>query len=232
MFALFFYGDNKMDNDTLRKEKYRCTFKGSDGITISDLIIKATNPNYNRKISLRYGEYILTELLDFEDLKKSRMVGALARFIEMGWVAVENPSIPVEKKEPAKPVAVAVPAVAKAITEAAAQGRPEKQIYASTGPSSSLGFPKEEETPLTEVLSSEQSRKLNSLAISETDAKVALADATVTLDKFNSLRYFQKLKLIKETVDVGLLEGVVTKSNYPQLIHNAKNRIRELKNGR
>jgi len=221
-----------MDNETLRKEKYRCTFKGSDGITISDLVIKATNPTYNRKISLRYGEYILTELLDFEDLKRSRMAGALARFIEMGWVVVENPSIPVEKREPVKPVEAAKPAVVRAITEAAAQGRPEKQIYAATGPTSSIGFPTEEKTVSTEVISVEQSRKLNGLAISEVDVKVAAVNATVTLDKFNALRYFQKLKTIKDTEDIALLELVATKSNYPQLVHNAKNRLREIKNGR
>src|ERR1039457_6269538 len=106
-----------MNDNELAKEKYRCTFKGQDGITISDLVIKATNPTYNRKISLHYGEYILTELLDFEDLKRSRMVGALGRFIEMGWVTVENPSIPVEKKEVAPPKMIAAP-VSKGITEA------------------------------------------------------------------------------------------------------------------
>jgi hypothetical protein len=220
-----------MDNEQLQKEKYLCTFKGQDGITISDLIIKATNPNYNRKISLKYGEYILTELLDFEDLKRSRMVGALGRFIEMGWVTVENPSIPVEKKEVVSPEMIAVP-VSKGITEAQAAGRPEKPVYVSTGPSSSLGYPVEEKTQLVEVLSNDQSRKTNSLAISENDVKVAMANTTVTLDKFNSLRYFQKLKTIKETTDVSLLELIATKSNYPQLIHNSKNRIRELKNGR
>lgn len=220
-----------MDNETLRKEKYRCAFKGSDGITISDLIIKATNPNYNRKISLRYGEYILTELLDFEDLKKSRMVGALSKFIEMGWVIVENPSIPVEKKEVKQPE-MSVAAVSKVITEAQANGRADKPMYMSTGPASSIGFPTEEQAQLTTVVSNEQSRKPNSLAISELDAKKALADTTVTLDKFNALRYFQKLKTIKETTDVTLLELIATKSNYPQLIHNSKNRIRELKNGR
>ena len=220
-----------MTNDQLQKEKYRCTFKGSDGITISDLIIKATNPNYNRKITLRYGEYILTELLDFEDLKKSRMVGALARFIEMGWVAVENPTIPVEKREVAKEE-LATPAVSRAITEAASQGRPDKAMYASTGPVSLIGYPTEEKTATTEVLTSEQSRKPNSLAISELDARKDQANSPITLDKFNSLRYFQKLKLIKETLDAGLLESIATKSSYPQLIHNAKNRIKEIKNGR
>ena len=220
-----------MNDEQLRKEKYLCSFKGQDGITISDLIIKATNPNYHRKISLKHGEYILTELLDFEDLKKSRMIGALSRFIEMGWITVENPSIPVEKKEVAVPIMIAVPA-SKGITEAQAQGRPEKPVFVATGPSSSLGYPVEEQTQLVEVLTNDQSRKTNSLAISENDVKVAQANTTVTLDKFNSLRYFQKLKTIKETTDMGLLELIASKSNYPQLIHNAKNRIRELKNGR
>lgn len=220
-----------MDDEQLRKEKYRCTFKGSDGITISDLVIKATNPNYNRKITLQHGEYILTELLDFDDLKKSRIVGALSKFIEMGWVTVENPSIPVEKREVKPPEMKELPPI-KAITEAQANGRPEKPVFVAIGPASSIGFPAEEEVELTEVLSSEQSRKTNSLAISEMDAKKALADTTVTLDKFNSLRYFQKLKTIKETVDITLLELITTKSNYPQLIHNSKNRLRELKNGR
>jgi len=200
-----------MNDEQIRQEKYRCVFKGVDGITIRDLFFKSTNSIYNRRVVLHEGEYLLTELLDFEDLKKSRSTGALSKFIEMKWVVVENLAARTSPKEQ-----VETPASC------------EKELVAASGPSVSIGYPADVQPKLVEVLSSEQSRKPNSLAISEVDAASLALASTITLEKFNSLRYFQKLKAIKETTDIRLLELIATHSTYPQLVHNSKNRIRAL----
>lgn len=219
-----------MDDEALRKEKYRCEYNGYDGITVGDLYFRAANPMYNRRVTLKKGEYILTELLDFNDLKKSRSNGALKSFIEMGWIVVENPSTTIEKRHTAN-VELAAPAIANAISELAAGTVNAKDITdlvaTAAQPKNVLGFPTDVQPKTTEVVSLEQSRTVNSFAISEP------ANAPVdAYEKFNSLRYFQKLKTIKETVDTNLLETIVSKSNYPQLVHNSKTRLRELQNGK
>lgn len=223
-----------MEDNDLRKEKYRCEFNGPEGITVGDLYFKASNPIYNRQVKIKKGEYILTELLDFEDLKKSRFKGALSKFIEMGWIVIENPSMPVEKREQKMPE-MRPAAIQKAITELQAgtvQAKNITNLVATSGQPADIGFPKERHPQVVESLSLDKSRNINSLAISETDAVKDVVSATSEFDKFNSLRYFQKLKMIKETTNRALLELISTKSNYPQLIHNSKNRLRELQTGR
>jgi hypothetical protein len=219
-----------MDDETLRREKYRCEFEGHDGITIGDLYFRAANPMYNRRVTLKKGEYILTELLDFTDLKKSRLSGALKSFIEMGWIAVENPATTIEKRHSAA-VELAAPTIANAISELAAGTVKAKDITnlvaTAAQPKNVLGFPDDIQPKVTEVVPLKQSRTVNSFAISEA------SEAPVDIyEKFNSLRYFQKLKTIKETADANLLEVIVSKSNYPQLVHNSKTRLRELQNGK
>lgn len=224
-----------MTDDTLRKEKYLCTYDGHDGITIGDLFIKATNPVYNRKVSLKKGEYVLTELLDFEDLKKSRIAGALSKFIEMGWVTVENPSIPVAQRV-AKSLELAAPDRSQSISEREMGSVLARDITNLVGAVATqpkdLGYPADTQPKVIESLSLDKSRNTNSLAISEPQAASPALTAQETFDKFESLRYFQKLKAIKESVSIVLLEMIVARSSYPQLVHNAKNRIRELQNGR
>ena len=218
-----------MDDEALRKEKYRCEYKGSE-MTIGDLIFRSANPLYNRRVTLKQGEYILTELLDFNDLKKSRLNGALKSFIEMGWVVVENPATTIEKRHSAT-VELAAPTMMSAITELAAGTVNVKDITdmvaTAAQPRSMLSFPTDVQPKLTEVVSQEQSRTVNSFAIGEpTETPM---DAYT---RFNSLRYFQKLKTIKETTDHNLLGTIATKSNYPQLVHNSKTRLRELQSGK
>lgn len=226
-----------MTDDLLRKEKYKCVFNGSPDMSIGDLFFKSPNPIYSRRVTLKKGEYILTELLDFEDLKKSRLHGALGKFIEMGWIVVESPSVSVVKKETETP-AKQLETAPEAITELQAGIIQAKDISNKISTSSSkgsastsnLGFPIEAQTKTVESLSIEKSRTINSLAISETAAQKA--PSTDVYDKFIALRYFQKLKTIKETRDQGLLSLIISKSNYPQLIYNSKNRLRELTTGR
>ena len=52
-----------MDDEALRKEKYRCEYKGSE-MTIGDLIFRSANPLYNRRVTLKQGEYILLLFCD------------------------------------------------------------------------------------------------------------------------------------------------------------------------
>lgn len=215
-----------MDNDELAKEKYRCTFNGQDGITFVDLYFKSSNPFYNKRATLKNGEYLLTELLDFEDLKKSRTSGALSSFIKLGMVAVENMSIPTKgdtrmlktTPEPSRGVsevqAGTITSTDSVVTQSAPKG-------------SSIGYPTESQPNVVELVSVENSRTPNAFAISEDDA--AKSDS---FTKFNTLKYFQKLKAIKDMTDISLLEAITTRSNYPQLIHNSKNRLREIQNGK
>lgn len=215
-------------DEEIRKEKYLCTFKGSDGITFIDLNVKSTNPKFNKRVVLKYGEYLLTELLDFEDLKKSRTSGALNSFIKMGWVTVENSisSYGINRKADKEPVgginevqsgALKMSNVTNAIGNTLS-------TYSATR-NSDIGFPAEVETKVVEMVSMEKSRTPNSFAVSEKD--VHIEDSYT---KFTALKYFQKLKTIKNTTDTSLLEAISAKSNYPQLVHNSKNRLRELKN--
>lgn len=223
-----------MDDEQLRKEKYRCAFSGADGITIGDLFFKAANPTYNKKVFLKHGEYILTELLDFADLKKSRTTGALSKFIDMGWIVVENPSIPVTPRAQTTQ-SYEKPSISTAITELQAGLIKEENITNYAGPvaqTKTIGFPNETHPKIVASLSLDKSRNINSLAISETEASSSTNNAAEEYEKFISLRYFQKLKTIKETKNMALLELISTKSNYPQLVHNSRNRLRELQTSR
>ena len=225
-----------MDDEQLRKEKYRCTFAGHNGLTVGDLFIRSKNFNFNRVVQLKQGEYLLTELLDFAELKKSRLTGALSKFIEKGWVTVENPAAPVEKREVA-PIEMVQPATSAAVTEMQA-GTVKLQdvtnLTATAGqPKSMLDYPEDKPVKVVEVVSFEKSRTVNSCAISESPVNDSgVQNGSDVFEKFNALRYFQKLKTIKETTDVNLLEIIARKSNYPQLVHNSKNRLRELSYGK
>jgi hypothetical protein len=234
MFALLLFRGLMIDDEMLRKEKFRCDYEGADGVTVGDLFFKAANPEYNRKVFLKKGEYILTELLDFADLKKSRLTGALSKFIEMGWIVVENPSIIVEKRV-SRPVEMKASSISEAITEVQAgiiQAKDITNLVATSGQPKTIGYPTESHPKVVEALSLDKSRNINSLAISEAEAISSTTDSSKEFDKFNSLRYFQKLKTIKETKDLTLLELIASKSNYPQLVHNSKNRLRELQTSR
>lgn len=219
-------------DDELRKEKYRCEFNGAEGITIGDLHIKAKNPSYSRSVKIKKGEYILTELLEFEDLKRSRLTGALSQFIKKGWIVVENPSVPT-KLQP-----VAAPNAVELITERLAGTVLAKDVtnLVTDAPkqTNTLDYPTENHPQVVETITMEESRTPNTFAISENDAEVAISADKVeeAFNKFNSLRYFQKLKAIRDMTDTRLLEIITQKSNYPQLIHNSKNRLREIQNGK
>ncbi len=234
MFALLLFKGPNMDDEQLRKEKYRCDYDGADGLKIGDLFFKASNPTYNRMVSLKKGEYILTELLDFADLKKSRLGGALGKFIDMRWIAVENPSVPVAPRIQTTQ-SYEKPFIATAITELQAGLIKAENITNFAGTSrqgATIGYPTESHPKVVESLSLDKSRNINSLAISETEAVSSTLTAAEEYEKFNSLRYFQKLKTVKETKNLGLLELIVAKSNYPQLVHNSRNKLRELQTSR
>jgi len=225
-----------IDDETIQKEKYRCSF--ASGVTIGDLLFKSTNSAHHRRVTLQHGDYILTELLDFSDLKKSRLTGSLSKFIQMGWIIVENPGeIVVERVETVRPSRAIA---SSAITEIQAGIIHAKDISnkissasaSSEYATSNLGYPKETHPKTVEALSLDKSRTINGLAISETEAQQSLAPSTTSYDKFVTLRYFQKLKTIKETLDQELLSLIIAKSSYPQLVHNSKNRLRELTTGR
>lgn len=222
-----------MDNDQLSKEKYRCVFPGHNGVTIGDLIIKSKNPEHNRPIKFNFGEYLLTELLDFADLKKSRLGGALKKFIEMGWIVVENAAEMIEQKE-VKSAEIIYPKQPDVITEVKAGTVSPRDITNPTATAgqpgkSMIGFPEDKPMKTVEVMSTKESRTVNNFAISEspTQNNDSPNDPEIYA-KFSALRYFQKLKTIKETDDVKLLELIATKSNYPQLVHNSKAKLKEL----
>lgn len=218
-------------DDELRKEKFRCEFNGPDGITISDLHIKAKNPLYSRAVKLKKGEYILTELLEFEDLKKSRLSGALSHFIKKGWVTVENPSVPTKAvvQSAVKEIKAGEP-----LTERGAGLVAPKDVtnIIADAPkfNNNLDYPKDVQTKSYELVSKEQSRTPNAFAIAETE--VPSNKIEESFEKFNSLKYFQKLKAIREMNDIKLLETITSKCNYPQLVHNSKNRLREIQTGK
>lgn len=216
-------------DEEIRKEKYRCTFNGQEGITFVDLYFKSSNPFYNKRAVLKNGEYLLTELLDFEDLKKSRTSGALNAFIKMGWVAVENTSISTKSDTR---MLKNIPEPSRGVSEIQSGAINSKNstdsVVTQTAPKgSSIGYPTESQPKVVELVSAEQSRTPNSFAISEDDA--AKGDSFA---KFNTLKYFQKLKAIKDMTDISLLEAISTKSTYPQLVHNSKNRLREMLNSK
>lgn len=220
-----------MSDEELQKEKYRCDFNGIGSITVRDLLIKAKNSVYVRPVTLNRGEYILTELLDFADLKKSRTSGALKQLIQMGYIAVENSAVPNETI--ARETVMAPASKSSVITELQAGTVSPNDITnlisGKDSPESSapnvLDYPEDKQPKVYELISDEQSRTPNTFAISE-------VDASNTFEKFNSLRYFQKLKAIREMTDVRLLETITTKSSYPQLIHNSKTRLKEIQNGK
>lgn len=222
-------------DDELRKEKYRCEYNGQDGITINDLHIKAKNPAYSRCVKIKKGEYVLTELLEFADLKKSRESGALNQFIKKGWVVVENPSTPVAVQPRS---ALRELRAGETISERNVGLVAAKDVtnLVADAPhlNNTLDYPTESHPQVIELTSKEQSRTPNVFAISENDAEssTSLVKVEEAFNKFNSLRYFQKLKAIRDMTDMKLLETITQKSNYPQLIHNSKNRLREIQNGK
>ncbi len=213
------------------KEKYRCAFVGHNGITISDLMVKPSNPNLWHPIHFSFGEYLQTDLLNPADLQKSRSAGALHKFIEMGWIVVENAAVSVEVK--ASSTKIEYPAQTAAITEVQAGTVAPKDITNLTvtagRPSNMLDYPEDKPTKVIEVISDKESRTVNNFAILESAANDnGLQNDSEIYEKFSALRYFQKLKTIKETDNLKLLELIATKSNYPQLVHNSKSRLKEL----
>lgn len=218
-----------MDNELLRKEKYTCEIEsGTEGLQIFDLFIRSANNSLMRPVVLQKGEQVPTDLIDFDDLKKSRLSGALLRCIKAGWISVENPAteLPAATKSSA-PKMETKTLQAVGITEKGAGLIDPKSI---TGPITDMRrpkgvspFPEETESPTKELISSKQSRTANTFAISEN----SISEPS-KYEEFEKNKHFIKLKVIKETSDKDLLKQIVSKSQIVQLRHNAQLRLQEL----
>jgi len=216
-----------MNDELLKKEKYLCVIVGGlEGLAIADLFIRMNDGKIMKQVVVRQGDYVPTDLIDFDDIKKSRLAGSLGKCIARGWIIVENPAIEVPKLVVKEPVMMK-PTKSSAITEIDAgiisPAEVSNRVAEATQIKQAVNpFPTERELPVKSIISDEQSRTVNAFAITE---KSVTSDGYFV---FNKLKHFQKLKTIKDTKDVGLLERIVNESNYPQLVHNAKLRLQEL----
>lgn len=224
-----------MTDEELKKEKYLCAMQsGTEGLAIADLFVRNADGTIMKVMTLQKGQYLLTELVDFGDLKKSRLVGSLSKCIDRGWIVVEDPAEEIKVSEP-EVVEVKTVTPSQALTEVKAGIIDKKDVtdpVADVVNPTAKGidpFPKEVQPKVVEIVSKKESKTPNSFAITETDATVGKVKSEGKYAEFDSLRYFQKLKAIKETQDVELLDLVSKKSNYPQLVHNSQSRLKELR---
>ncbi len=220
-----------MTDEELKKEKYRCEIQsGTEGLVMADLFIRTAVAHIIKPVRLRQGEYIPTDLVDFGDLKKSRLAGALLKCIEKGWISVENPSEKIEKVEQSTPEMI-MPKSDGAITELkAGLINPEdvtNLVADVPQPKGINPFPKEKEVPVKEVITLKEARTANTFAVTEQDLNSSVPQLT-NYEDFKGLRYFQKLKAIKESTDKVLLKSIMDQDSYPQLVHNSKSRLLEL----
>jgi len=212
-----------MTKEQLEKEKYICNF---NEVTISDLFIKMTNGM--RVVTLKRGDYLPTEILSSDDIKKSRLYGCLKRLIELGYIIVENPATEIGSIR--KPVEVKFSAPSRGINEVEAgivkASDLTNPISTAAQPIGMDPFPKDKALPVHEIISVKDSRTVNTFAITEKSIR-----NIPSYSNFSKLRYFQKLKAIKDMNDRELLHLIVEKDSYPQLIHNAQLRLKEISNG-
>jgi len=217
-----------MDDLSLKQEKYRCEVSdNSADLEIADLFIKLSNGTIKRPVRLSKGMYVPTELLDFDDVKKSRLNGSLKKCIDNKWIVVENPAfievVTCSEENVRLPIETSTITETKAgiIKSENVTGKISEITQARKGVSP---FPEEKiDVSSKENVFIKESRSPNLFAITENQIK------ETEFSKFMSLKYFQKLKMIKETTSVSLLNEIILKSEYPQLIHNASMRLQELK---
>jgi hypothetical protein len=212
-----------MTDEMIKQEKYKCEIQsGIEGLEIADLFIKIGA--LQKHVVIQQGEYLPIDLVEFDNLKKSRLVGSLKRCIDYGWVSVESPTaVPPKVKE----VAVSKPAARPvAITEEGAGIVSARDITNKVSDMRRVDadtvYPDEIQPPVREIVTVAQSKTPNAMAITET---TVAADGYFAFEK---LKYFQKLKTIKDSSDVTLLKAIIEKSPYPQLVHNAQVRMQEL----
>lgn len=222
-----------MEDDKLKQEKYLCNMQsGTEGLAIADLFMRDADGKVIRVISLQKGQYIPTDLIDAGDLKKSRLFGSLKKCIDRRWIVVENPAID-DHVEEEKPVEMEAVIPEQAVTEIDAGTVSMKDVTSpiadSSRPKGIPAFPEDKQPPIKEIVSKMEATTVNIFAISEGNAVTAKAEAESKYNEFSNLRYFQKLKAIKDTKDTALLGVITKKSEYPQLIHNAESRLKELR---
>jgi len=223
-----------MTDEELKKERYVCQIQsGTEGLMIADLFIKTAVAHIVKPVTLKKEEYLPTDLVDFGDLKKSRLSGSLSRCIKRGWISVENPAGEIVKEERPAPE-MKKPTPSAGISEVRAGLVDPKECTDIAGeaaqPKGIDPFPKDKEIPIKEVISLVEARTPNTFAVTEGDLKNPVAKVA-NYTEFMKLRYFQKLKTIKATVNTDLLKDVIVKDTYPQLVHNSKIRLAELHNG-
>lgn len=223
-----------MNDESLKRERYLCANQGGiDGLLIADLFYMVEGASMKRPVILKSGDYVPTELLNFNDIKISRLTGALKRCIDRGWIVVENPAFE-SKKEDEKVIEIVMPRKFEGVTEIEAGIIRPSQITNPVASSAQLKgmdpYPIDRPVPFTIQKTEAAAKTANAFAITEKEAqKVVTIDTTY--EEFSKLRYFQKLKAIKDMKDKPLLQAIISKASYPQLVHNAQLRIKEISNG-
>jgi hypothetical protein len=155
----------------LSKEKYKCVVQsGLEGLILTDLFIKSAEGKSLRPVRLQKDQYLPLDLVDSAEAVKSRLSGSLGRSIKMGWMIVENSALPCDTKSveaPKQPMTSAT-----TITEVAAgivrQDQLTSPISASKSLKESYPWPKDVDLPVVTLISDEDSKTHNALAITET----------------------------------------------------------------
>lgn len=156
----------------LSKEKYKCVIQSGDGLRLVDLYIRTTDNRVLRPVKLQKDEYVPMEILDSQDVLKSRLGGSLGRSIKMGWIIVENPAIPAEVNENQAPKMESPKTSSAAITEIEAGSLTPDQISNPISgvvtPKENSPWPKDVELPVVQLMTDKESRTDNAMAITET----------------------------------------------------------------
>jgi hypothetical protein len=164
------------------------SFGGHDGLKFQDLLIKYST-GYLLPLKVKQGDYIPLDILDPMDVKKSLIVGDLGRHLKSGNIVAEDDSI--------KPVVVEVPKVVAPVIVHAVQSPP------ALTPTVGLPVPEPQNLPVPGV----PAPSLVELQKAQENNNMDLGSVKTAAD-FNKLRYFLKLRFIKECNDGPLLQQI------------------------
>lgn len=168
-------------------------------LNFPDLCVKYTN-GFCPALKIREGQEIPLDVCDPDDIRKSWLVGSLKGYLDNKWIE--------EIKEDALPP---VPVILNPL-----QFISEQQIIAP------IVVPPQVITPIQPVLPVAVVEQKIVTPVSE-----AVTDLTMvtSYDIFTTLTHFLKLRFIKETTNIALLNEIVDKTTSAQIRNNIKLRF-------
>jgi len=195
--------------------RYRVAIKNSKEnrteLTFADLCVKYSN-GFSPILKIKEGEEIPLDVCDPEDVRKSWLVGSLKGYLENKWI--EEISEIISKNESPTPLS-------HFITE-------QMVFTAQLAPAKSAEVLEKIDVPPSPTILPDAIKVVEQVSVPIIEPLNDL-NLVKTYEDFERLSHFLKLRWIKESADIALLEDILGKTQSNQFRNNITLRLTQIK---